>query len=89
MDKQVNVGIIGCGKISEIYLKAAKSFPNIQIVACADIKQEVAKKKAKEHGIEAMPVERLLIVRIFEKEIKVMSKLSLTSQHHNHIPTLI
>ena len=60
MNNKVNVGIIGCGKISETYLKAATSFPNIQIVACADIKQEVAKQKAKEHGIEAMAVECLL-----------------------------
>ncbi len=60
MSKKVNVGIIGCGKISGAYLKAAKFFPMIQIVACADINMESAKTKANEYDIKAMSVEDLL-----------------------------
>jgi len=44
--KKVNVGIVGCGNISEAYLNAAKAFPVIQITACADINLNAAKIKA-------------------------------------------
>ena len=80
MYNQVNVGIIGCGQISKIYLKAAKLFPIINIIACADIKKEVAEEKARENDIEAMPVERLL------KESAVDIVLNLTTpQSHTEV----
>ena len=49
--KPVKVGIIGCGNISGIYLKRAKIFPQIEVVACADILQTCAKERAAEFGI--------------------------------------
>ena len=36
MRKPVGVGIIGCGAISAAYLKAARKFPILDIVALAD-----------------------------------------------------
>ena len=33
----MNVGIIGCGNISETYFNSQKFFKNLNIVACSDI----------------------------------------------------
>ena len=38
------IGLIGCGNIAETYFRSQQYFNNIQIVSCADINQEVAKK---------------------------------------------
>ncbi|MFP4501943.1 MAG: Gfo/Idh/MocA family protein [Candidatus Hydrogenedentota bacterium] len=52
MDR-VNVGIVGCGNISDIYFKAGKRFDNLNIVACADLDVERCRDKAEEHGVPA------------------------------------
>ena len=77
MNQKVNVGIIGCGKISETYLKGAEVFPNIEIIACADIKAEVAEKKAEAHGIEAMSVDGLLK----EGDLEIVLNLTVPKAH--------
>jgi hypothetical protein len=38
MSERVGVGIIGCGTISGAYLKAAKTFPILDIRGLADIR---------------------------------------------------
>jgi predicted dehydrogenase len=49
---KIKVGIIGCGNISEIYLKNSKSlFANLDLVACADLDVDRARAKAEQHGI--------------------------------------
>ncbi len=58
--KPVGVGVIGCGAISAAYLKAAKRFPILDIVALADAKPEAAEARAAEFGLSARPVEALL-----------------------------
>jgi predicted dehydrogenase len=40
--KRVGVGIIGCGNISEAYLKAAATFPILDIRGVADLRPEAA-----------------------------------------------
>jgi predicted dehydrogenase len=47
----VRIGVIGCGAISGAYLGMAKSFPNVKILACADLDPSRAKAKAKEFAI--------------------------------------
>ena len=42
----MNIGIVGCGNISEIYFKCQNIYNNFEIVACADIKLEAAKENA-------------------------------------------
>lgn len=54
------IGLIGCGNISGIYLKAPQTFPILNIKACADIDMARAEAKAAEHGIAAMTVDELL-----------------------------
>ncbi len=56
----MNIGIIGCGNISQIYLTAPKRNPALNITACADVLLERAEAKAREHGIQALTVEGML-----------------------------
>ncbi len=51
MKEKINVGIIGCGAISNAYFKGCKLFPVLDVVACADIAVERAKAKAQEFNI--------------------------------------
>lgn len=60
MDK-VKIGIIGCGKISGIYLENCKRFPLVQVTACADLDMERARETADKYGIaKACSVDELL-----------------------------
>ena len=47
----INVGLIGCGHISETYFRSREYFNNINITACSDINIEAAKKCANEYNI--------------------------------------
>lgn len=55
------IGIIGCGNIAKAYFRSCALFPNLQLVACADIDIERARAAAREYGIpEALSVDDLL-----------------------------
>ena len=58
--QRLGVGIIGAGNISSQYLKAMKTFPVLDIRGIADMKPEVAEKKAAEFGVKAATVDALL-----------------------------
>jgi predicted dehydrogenase len=58
--KAVGVGIIGCGNISPAYLKAARKFPILDIVALADANPAAAEARASEFALEARSIEALL-----------------------------
>jgi predicted dehydrogenase len=59
-DAPVRVGLIGCGYISEIYLRNAARFEAFEIVACADAVPDRALAKAAEHGVPyVLPVAEL------------------------------
>jgi predicted dehydrogenase len=45
------VGVIGCGNISNQYLKNLTSFPDVTVVICADIDQARAKAQAAAYGV--------------------------------------
>lgn len=45
-ESPVRVGLIGCGNISGIYLKNARRFDAIEVVACADVVMERAERQA-------------------------------------------
>lgn len=62
MKKTVNVGIIGCGVISDIYLKNLTTvFKNVKVVACADLVIEKAQQAAEKYQIaQACTVDELL-----------------------------
>ena len=58
--KRVSVGVVGCGNISAAYLKAAKTFPILDIVALSDLNLAAAEARSAEFGIPAQPVEAVL-----------------------------
>ncbi|NCB92088.1 MAG: Gfo/Idh/MocA family oxidoreductase [Clostridia bacterium] len=59
--EKMKVGVIGCGAISDIYLKnMTEKFDNLEVIACAARHMESAKKKAAQYGITACSVEDLL-----------------------------
>jgi len=80
MDK-VKVGIIGCGKISNIYFKTMREiYSNIlDVVACADLDLARANAKATEYpGVKAMTVKKLLA----DPAIKIVVNLTIPKAHY-------
>ena len=51
MDKNLRVGIIGCGRISVRHFSSAETLPEATIVACADIKKDRAIETGKKYNI--------------------------------------
>jgi predicted dehydrogenase len=47
----INVGVLGCGHVSEQYFHGCARFDVLRLVACADVDEERAQRKAAEHGI--------------------------------------
>ena len=56
----LNIGLIGCGHISETYFRSRDYFNNINITVCADISIKAAKKCAEEYNIKSKQVDELL-----------------------------
>ena len=48
----MNIGLIGCGRVSEIHLLAYKHISEANVVAVSDINLHRARAFAKKHGIE-------------------------------------
>jgi len=49
--KKIQVGIIGTGFIGPAHIEALRRLPNVEVLALADINQEIADKKAKQLGV--------------------------------------
>ncbi len=71
------LGIIGCGTISQKYVDATRSFPILDVVACADVYPEVAQKAAEKWRIEALSVADLLA----RKDIDIVLNLTIPQAH--------
>ncbi|MDH7570520.1 MAG: Gfo/Idh/MocA family oxidoreductase, partial [Armatimonadota bacterium] len=72
------VGIVGCGKICDIYFQAGKTFEAIEIVACADLIPERAQAKAAQHGVpRACSVAELLA----DPEVEIILNLTVPAAH--------
>jgi len=77
MNKVFNVGLIGCGHISETYFRAQEFFNNIKIVNCADINSKSANNCAKKYNIQAVTVDEILQ----DKEIEIILNLTIPRAH--------
>ena len=75
----MKVGVIGCGMISEVYLKniTSKFAGVLEAVACADIFMGSAEKRAAQFGLKALTVEELLANR----EIEIVLNLTIPAAH--------
>ena len=49
---EFRIGLIGCGRISDIYLKNCAAFEGIAITACASLDLEESRAKAAQYGID-------------------------------------
>jgi predicted dehydrogenase len=78
MARRAAIGIIGCGNISEAYLKLAPLFGNVQIVAVADIVPAYAKARAEQFGVRALSVNELLK----DKGIEAVINLTIPEVHY-------
>jgi predicted dehydrogenase len=75
----VKVGIVGCGDVSRQYFKSAPLFPILDVVACADLDLDRAKKQAQTFGIaHACRPEELLA----RDDIQIVVNLTIPAAHH-------
>ena len=75
---KINVGIIGCGNISSIYMKNIPSFKHLHLSACADLDIQRAREQAQKHGIPyAYTVEQLLA----DPKIDLVINLTIPKAH--------
>ena len=73
----MNIGIIGCGNISETYFESQNIFSNFKIVACADINKEAASNAASKYNVKALSVEEILE----NNQIDLIINLTIPSAH--------
>lgn len=74
----VRVGVLGCGAISPAYFSAARKFPILEIVACADLNSESAAHRAREFGVpRACGVTELLA----DPTIEIILNLTVPKAH--------
>lgn len=78
MKRKTSIGIIGCGNISTAYLRAARLFDILQVVACADIDMERARKQAEQFDVpHVYTVEELLA----DPSIEIVVNLTVPNVH--------
>src|SRR5215213_11607551 len=74
----VKVGVIGCGKISGIYLENGAVFDDIEVVACSDLVLKRAEEQAEAFGVpKACSPEELFA----EEEVEIVLNLTLPAVH--------
>jgi predicted dehydrogenase len=74
---KVGIGIIGCGNISDAYLKAAAGFPILDIRGLADLRPEAAEAAAAKHGLIAKSVDALLR----DDSVEIIVNLTIPAAH--------
>jgi predicted dehydrogenase len=75
---KIKVGLVGCGNISSIYLKAGQLFEALDIVACSDLDLNRARQKSEEFNIpKACTVQELLN----DPEVDLVLNLTIPKAH--------
>ncbi|PLS77487.1 MAG: oxidoreductase [Chloroflexi bacterium] len=78
MTNPVNIGIVGCGNISSIYLKNCTRFPSLRVLACADLVLERAQAQATAFGVpKAYSVDELMA----DPAIELVLNLTIPAVH--------
>ena len=78
--KKMKAGIIGRGNISGVYFTNLKNSPWVEVVACADLIPDNAKKKAEEFNIpNVYTVEEMLA----QTDIEFIINLTIPASHAN------
>ena len=74
----MNVGVIGCGMISDWYFKAASRFKQMRIIACGDLKAELAKKQGETYSIPVKSCDEIYA----DPEIELILNLTPQKAHY-------
>lgn len=77
MTSKVNVGIIGCGNISDRYFQWCAKFDILNVTACADLDMSRAQAKAEQYHVRALTVDQLLA----DPEIQIIINLTIPQAH--------
>jgi predicted dehydrogenase len=75
--QRLGVGIIGAGNISSQYLKAMRDFPVLDIRGIADMRPDVAARKAAEFGVRPRSVDDLLA----DPAVDIVVNLTIPAAH--------
>jgi len=76
--KKTKVGVIGCGKICDIYFQNCLKFDGLEVAACADIVQERAQAKASQYGVpQVCSVEQMLA----DSDLDIILNLTIPDAH--------
>ena len=73
----LNVGLIGCGNIADIYLGNGPLFRDIAFAACADLDPAAAQRRAERYGLEPRSVADLLA----SPDIDIILNLTIPTAH--------
>src|SRR5215831_17108633 len=71
------IGVIGCGNISDAYLKGAARSKLVRVKAVADLRADAAATKAREYGVAALDVDALLA----DRDIEIVVNLTVPAAH--------
>lgn len=89
VENKVKAAIVGCGAISNIYMKnlagAEAKFQIINLVACCDMRAEAAQEKAEKYGLKVMTLEEICE----DKEIEIVINLTTPGAHYPVIKQLL
>ncbi|MBU9745234.1 Gfo/Idh/MocA family oxidoreductase [Lachnospiraceae bacterium ASD3451] len=84
--RSVRTAVVGCGMISDIYLKNCRDlFSILEVVGCCDIREDAAKQKAREYGIRSMTLEEIME----DTSIEVVINLTAPAAHYEVIRRLL
>jgi predicted dehydrogenase len=76
--KAVNIGVVGCGNISGVYLKNCTSYDHLAVTAVADLDMARARAQAERYSIpRAITVDELLA----DPEIELVINLTVPAAH--------
>src|SRR5512136_3161135 len=80
----LGVGIVGCGRISDLHQLGYRGRDDAKIVAVCDTSAARAKKKAKEWGVEKVTTDYQQVL-----EDKQVDAVELLTPHHLHCPMTV
>ncbi len=78
MSSPLKVGVVGCGKISAAYFNGCKTFPNIEVVHCADLDAARAEAVAQEFNIPRHGAVQQLLA---DPEVEIVINLTIPLAH--------
>ena len=74
----LGLAVVGCGTISEEYLRNLTAFPDLRVLCCADLDLERAKKQAAKYGV---PAAGTLSEALEHDGVELVVNLTLPSAH--------